>query len=111
MLRLGLEAGGPGGRGGGEVSTGTTETTTGLLFRGVESSLFPTLGGREFIKSAGEEYQVVKRGREYYGCGEKYNVDKFGKGKQYHLSYNIEAVGKNIKWGRGQKFRERKLRF
>ena len=21
-----------------------------------------------------------------------------GKGKQYHLSYNIEAVGKNIKW-------------
>ena len=23
-----------------------------------------------------------------------------GKGKQYHLSFNIEAVGKKIKWGR-----------
>ena len=26
---------------------------------------------------------------------------KKGKGKQYHLFYDIEAVGKNIKWGRG----------
>ena len=25
-----------------------------------------------------------------------------GKGKQYHISYNIEAVGKNIKWGKGK---------
>ena len=24
---------------------------------------------------------------------------KKGKGKQYHPPYNIEAVGKNIKWG------------
>ena len=24
---------------------------------------------------------------------------KKGKGKQYHLPYNTEAVGKNIKWG------------
>jgi len=32
-----------------------------------------------FIES-GEEYQVVKRGREYHGCGEGYNVKK---GKVY----------------------------
>ena len=24
------------------------------------------------------------------------------KGEQYHLSYNIKAVVKNIKWGRGE---------
>ena len=35
-------------------------------------------------------------GREYHDCGEEYNVKK-GKGKQYHLPYNIKAVGKNIK--------------
>ena len=46
-----------------------------------------------------EEYQVVKRGKEYQSCGEEY---KKGQGKQYHLSYNIEAVGKNIKWGKGK---------
>ena len=50
----------------------------------------------EFIKSVGEDYQVVKRGREYHGCGDEYNVKK-GEGKQYHLPYKIEAVGKNIK--------------
>ena len=50
------------------------------------------------FKTVGEEYQVVKRGREYRACGEEYNV---GKGKQYHLLYNIKAVGKNIKRGRG----------
>ena len=33
-----------------------------------------------FIKSAGEEYQVVKRGRECHGCGEENNVEK-GKGE------------------------------
>ena len=26
--------------------------------------------------SVGEEYQVMKRGKEYKGCGEKYNVEK-----------------------------------
>ena len=51
-----------------------------------------------FIKSIREKYQVVKRGREYHGCGEEYNVEKKRKGKQYHLSYNIWAFGKNIKW-------------
>ena len=31
-----------------------------------------------------EVYQVVKRGTEYHGCGEEYNVEI---GKQYHLYY------------------------
>ena len=52
------------------------------------------------IPPVGEEYYVVKRGRIYYGYGEEYNMEKKGKGKQYHLLYNIQAVGKNIKWGR-----------
>ena len=29
----------------------------------------PGGGGAEFIKSFGEEYQVVKRERKYHGCG------------------------------------------
>ena len=29
-------------------------------------------------------------------------MEKKGKGNQYHLSYNIEAIGKNIKWGKGE---------
>ena len=48
--------------------------------------------GREYHVCCEEEYQVVKRGREYHGCGEEYNMNKNGKGKQYHLPYNIEAV-------------------
>ena len=37
-------------------------------------------------------------GREYHGCVEEYNVEKRERpGKQYHLSYNIKAAGKNIK--------------
>ena len=32
------------------------------------------------------------------------------KGKQYHLPYHIQAVGKNIKWGRGvRKSRSKKM--
>ena len=34
-------------------------------------------GEGKFIKSVGEEYQVVERGREYHGySGGKYNVEK-----------------------------------
>ena len=60
----------------------------------------PTPMGRKFIKSVGEEYQVVKR-RDYEGCGEEYIVVK-RRGKQYLCSFNIKAVGKNIKLGRGE---------
>ena len=61
-----------------------------------------------FIKSSGEEYQVVKRGRKYHGYREEYNVEKKGKGNQYHLSYDIEAV---LNWGRERKFWGIKSRF
>ena len=37
----------------------------------------------------------MKRGREYQSCGEECNVE-------INLSYNFKAVGKNIKWGRGE---------
>ena len=30
----------------------------------------------QFIKSGGEEYQAVKKGREYHGCGEEYSLEK-----------------------------------
>ena len=45
-----------------------------------------------FIKSNGKEYQVMRILKR-----------KKGKGKQYHLPYNIEAIGKNIKNGRGKR--------
>ena len=47
----------------------------------------------KFIKSVGTEFPVVKRGREYHGFGEEYNVEKKVKGKQFHLPNYIE---KNI---------------
>ena len=52
----------------------------------------------KFIKSVGEGYQVVKMRMEYQG---RWKNKKLKKGKQYHLFYDFEAVGKNIKWGRG----------
>ena len=42
----------------------------------------------------------MKRGRKY-GFGEEYNVEKMERGSNIYLPYNIEAVGENIKWGRG----------
>ena len=45
--------------------------------------------GYRFIKSVGEEYQVVKKERKHHGCGEEFTWKK-GKGKQYHLPYDID---------------------
>ena len=45
-----------------------------------ESGVYKARGEGEFIKSVGEEYQVVKRVRKYYGCGEEYNVEKRERG-------------------------------
>ena len=59
-------------------------------------------------KSDGEEYQVVKRGREYHGYGEECNV---GKGKPYHRIYIFEAIFQVGKRGRRLKFRGRKSRL
>ena len=62
----------------------------------------------EFIKSLGEENQVVKRGREYDGYGEKYIVGKKGMGKQYHLPYNIRPLEEYHVGEGDEKFRGRK---
>ena len=35
----------------------------------------PLISPHTCIKSFREEYQVVKRVREYYGCGAEYNVE------------------------------------
>ena len=50
----------------------------------------PFGGGGEFIKSV-----------KFWRVAE-YNVEKKGRVKLYHFSYNIKAVGKNIKLGRGE---------
>ena len=44
----------------------------------------------------------MKRGREYHGCWEEYRVNRKGRGKQFHISHYIEALGKNIKRGKGE---------
>ena len=38
---------------------------------GVYKVAYPPPWGETFIESVVEEYQVVKRGRKYHGCGEK----------------------------------------
>ena len=46
--------------------------------------------------------------------GKNLTWKKKGKGKQCHLPYNIEAIGKNIKWGKGEgvrTFRGRKSKL
>ena len=47
----------------------------------------------------------MKRAREFEGCerGEEYNLDTKGKGKYYHLPYNIKAVEKNTKREEGKR--------
>ena len=42
----------------------------------------------------------MNSGRDNHSFWEEY---KGVEGMQYHLSYNIEAVGKNIKYGRGER--------
>ena len=47
--------------------------------------------GAKCIKPAWEEYKVVKKEREYHGCGEEYKVVK--KEREYHgcgEEYNVE---------------------
>ena len=55
----------------------------------------PALGGGEFIKYFGEEFQVVKRGREFMGFWEEYHVEKSVSGSD-DIFYDIKAVGTEI---------------
>ena len=38
--------------------------------------IHPPLREGKIIKSVGKEYHVVKRGREYQGCWEEYNIER-----------------------------------
>ena len=49
-----------------------------------------------------KNFMLWKREREYQGSGEEYlQREKKLEGNQYHLPFDIKAVGKNIKWGSG----------
>ena len=61
-----------------------------------------------FQSLLGEELQFVRRGKDHK---RRTQHGKKGKRKQYYLSYNIEAVGKNIRWEKGKEIFERKSRF
>ena len=49
------------------------------------------------IKSVGEEYQVVKGGREYPGYGEEYNVEKRERGSNMIFPLILRLLGNKIK--------------
>ena len=53
-----------------------------------------------------EEYQVVKTGKEYYGCGEKYNVEKRERGSNIIFPIKVRLLGRISRRlrGRGRKF-------
>ena len=44
--------------------------------------------------SVGEEYHVVKRGREYHGCGEEYNVKKREKRSNSNFPLKLRLLGR-----------------
>ena len=59
---------------------------------------FLFLNGGGGIKSFGEEYHLVKRGRKYHCCGEEYNVEKRNNNIVIPLIFRL--LGKNIKFWR-----------
>ena len=59
-------------------------------YQGCIKFLTPSLGGK-FIKSFWEEFQVVKRRREFNGFWEEYHVEKRVRGRNI-MFYNIKAL-------------------
>ena len=49
-------------------------------------------GGREFIRFV--VYKVVKRGRQYHGCGEEYNVEKRERGSNIIFPMILRLLGR-----------------
>ena len=41
-----------------------------------------------------EEYQFVKNGREHYGCGEEYNVEKMERGSNFIFPLIFRLLGR-----------------
>ena len=62
-------------------------------------------GPGEFIKSIGEEYKVVKRGRKYYGCGEEFNVERRVRGSNIIVPFILRLSGRLSKGVRGEQDR------
>ena len=73
--------------------------------------------GREFIKSVGQEYQVVKRGKEYNDCAEEYNVELRKVGSNIIFPLKVRLLGRISSaeegkgdvyyiWGRNQDFKQ-----
>ena len=64
------------------------------------------LGGGKFIKSVGEENQILKIGREYHGCGEEYNVKKWERGNYIIFFVKLWLLGRisSREKGKGRKF-------
>ena len=53
----------------------------------------PPSGGK-FIKYVGEEYKVVKRGRECHVCGKEYNVEKRERGSNIVFPIILRLLGR-----------------
>ena len=55
------------------------------------------------VQTVGEEYQVVKRGREYHACGEEYNVEKRERGSNIIFSIILRLLGRISRGEGGRK--------
>ena len=71
-----------------------------------------TIGEVQYFWFKAGVYKVpysLSLGREYHGFGEEYNVVKKGKEKYYYLPYNIKAVGRISSGEEGKEKRRRKF--
>ena len=72
----------------------------------------PPHGEGKFIKSVGEEYQVMKGGSEYHGCGEEYDVEKGGSNIIFPIILRLLGRILSGKEGKGKEiFEEKKIFF
>ena len=51
-------------------------------------------GGGGYQKPVGEEYQVLKMGREYHGCWEEFNVEKSERGSNFIFPVIFRLLGR-----------------
>ena len=70
--------------------------------------------GGGVVNSVGEEYQAVKRRREYHGCGEEYKEGKMERESNIIFPTILRLFGRISSVGRGEgdgKFWGRKSRL
>ena len=57
----------------------------------------------KIIKSVGKEYQVVKKGREYHGCGgEEYKLEKGKRGNNITFPVIMRLLGRILSGKKGE---------